>query len=76
MNTNFLNSVTNFLKKRSFELAGLILISIGILLSFSFITYSPNDPTLIYGDKEKHYKQHLRALWRLNFRFFYYKALV
>ncbi len=52
MNTNFLNSVTNFLKKRSFELAGLILISIGILLSFSFITYSPNDPSLIYGDKE------------------------
>ena len=52
MNTNFLNSVTNFLKKRSFELAGLILISIGILLSISFFTYSPNDPTLIYGDKE------------------------
>tara|TARA_A100001011_G_scaffold395130_1_gene489272 strand:- start:12036 stop:14126 length:2091 start_codon:yes stop_codon:yes gene_type:complete len=52
MNTNFLNSVTNFLKKRSFELAGLILISIGILLSISFFTYSPSDPTLIYGDKE------------------------
>ena len=50
MNTNFLNSVTNFLKKRTFELLGLILISSSITLAISFITYSPEDPSFIYGD--------------------------
>ena len=50
MNTNFLNSVTNFLKKRTFELLGLILISSSITLAISFITYAPEDPSFIYGD--------------------------
>jgi len=50
MNTNFLNSVTNFLKKRTFELLGLILILTGIALAISFATYSPEDPSFIYGD--------------------------
>ena len=50
MNTNFLNSVTNFLKKRTFELLGLILILTGIALAISFATYAPEDPSLIYGD--------------------------
>ena len=49
MNTNFLNSLTNFLKKRTFELAGLLLISLGIALTISFATYSPSDPSLVYG---------------------------
>ncbi len=49
MNTNFLNSLTNFLKKRTFEFVGLLLISLGIALSISFATYSPSDPSLIYG---------------------------
>ena len=52
MNTNFLNSVTNFLKKRTFELIGLMLIFLGIALAISFFTYSPNDPSFVYG-KEK-----------------------
>ena len=51
MNTNFLNSVTNFLKKRTIELLGLILILTGILLTVSFSTYAPEDPSFIYGDK-------------------------
>ena len=51
MNTNFLNSVANFIKKRTFELMGLILIFIGIALSISFATYSPSDPSLVYGEK-------------------------
>ncbi len=51
MNTNFYNSLTNFLKKRTFELLGVSLISIGIALTLSFATYTPNDPTFIYGDK-------------------------
>jgi len=50
MNTNFLNSVTNFLKKRTFELLGLILILTGIALAISFATYAPEDPSFIYGD--------------------------
>jgi DNA segregation ATPase FtsK/SpoIIIE, S-DNA-T family len=51
MNTNFLNSVTNFLKKRTFEFIGLILIFTSISLTIAFITYSPEDPSLIYGDR-------------------------
>ena len=50
MNTNFLNSLTNFLKKRTFELLGLILILTGIALAISFATYAPEDPSSIYGD--------------------------
>ena len=50
MNTNFLNSVTNFVKKRTFELIGLLLIFTGIAMAISFITYTPNDPSIIYGD--------------------------
>ncbi len=50
MNTNFLNSVTNFLKKRTFELLGLILILTGIALAISLATYAPEDPSFIYGD--------------------------
>ena len=43
--TNF----TRFLKNRAIELVGLSLISIALLLAVSFLSYSPNDPTLIYG---------------------------
>ena len=50
MNTNFLNSLTNFLKKRTFELLGLILILTGVGLAISFATYVPEDPSFIYGD--------------------------
>ena len=50
MNTNFLDSVTNFLKKRTFELLGLILILTSVALTISFVTYTPEDPSLIYGD--------------------------
>ena len=52
MNTNIYNIVANFLKKRTIELIGLLLISCGILLSVSFVSYSPNDPTLVYGSGE------------------------
>ena len=52
MNTNFLNSVTNFLKKRTFEFIGLILISISISLAIAFSTYSPEDPSFVYGDRD------------------------
>ena len=50
MNTNFLNSVTNFLKKRTFEFLGLILIFTGLALAISFVTYAPEDPSFIYGE--------------------------
>ena len=44
-------NITNFLKKRSIELAGLILIFSALLLAISFFTYSPNDPVFIYGSE-------------------------
>ena len=52
MNTNFLNSVTNFIKKRTFELLGLILVFTSVGLAIAFITYSPEDPSLIYGNTD------------------------
>ena len=55
MNTNFLNSVTNFLKKRTFEFIGLILISMSIGLAIAFTTYSPEDPSFVYGDRAVSY---------------------
>jgi len=51
MNTNFLDSVTNFLKKRTFEFLGLILIFTSIVLTIAFSTYSPEDPSLVYGNR-------------------------
>ena len=56
MNTNFLNSLTNFLKKRTFEFVGLLLISLGIALTISFATYSPSDPSLVYGESGSNIK--------------------
>jgi len=44
-------TVTIFLKNRTIELMGLVLISIALLLAISFFSYSPNDPTFIYGPK-------------------------
>jgi len=40
---------TNFLKNRAIELMGLCLIFIVLLLTASFFSYSPSDPTLVYG---------------------------
>jgi len=40
---------TNFLKNRAIELMGLSLVFLALLLTASFFSYSPNDPTLIYG---------------------------
>ena len=42
-------NITVFLKKRTIELIGLVLIFSSLLLAISFFTYSPNDPTFIYG---------------------------
>ena len=51
MNTNFFDSLTNFLKKRTFELLGLLLVLTSVALAISFSTYSPEDPSFIYGDR-------------------------
>ena len=40
---------TNFLKNRVIELVGLSLVLLAFLLTASFYSYSPNDPTFIYG---------------------------
>jgi len=46
------NNVTNFLKNRTIELMGLVLISIALLLAISLFSYSPNDPTFVYGPED------------------------
>ena len=51
MDTNFLDSLTNFLKKRTFEFLGLILVLLSVALAIAFTTYSPEDPSFIYGDR-------------------------
>ena len=40
---------TNFLKNRTIQLIGFILVFIALLFAASFLTYSPNDPTFVYG---------------------------
>ena len=47
---------TNFLKNRTIELMGLSLIFITLLLSISFLSYSPNGPTFIYGAETNNIK--------------------
>ncbi len=49
MNTNLYSNITLFLKKRAIELAGFLLILSSVLLLISFFSYSPNDPSLVYG---------------------------
>ncbi|MDC0449297.1 DNA translocase FtsK 4TM domain-containing protein [Pelagibacteraceae bacterium] len=44
---------TNFLKNRTIELIGLTLILFALLLSLSFFSYSPNDPTVVFGAEAK-----------------------
>ena len=63
MNTNFLNSVTNFLKKRTFEFLGLILILSSLALAISFATYAPEDPSFIYGENNLEIKNFLGIYW-------------
>ncbi len=52
INNSFFASVTNFIKKRTFELMGLMLIFLSLMLSISFATYSPNDPSFVFGNKD------------------------
>ncbi len=44
---------TNFLKNRTIELIGLSLIFAAILFAASFFSYSPSDPTFIYGTESE-----------------------
>ena len=51
MNNNIYNNIISFLRKRAIELIGVLLIVSSVLLSISFFTYSPDDPTLIYNSE-------------------------
>ena len=42
---------THFLKKRTIELIGLSLILIALAFATSFLSYTPNDPTFMYGSE-------------------------
>ena len=47
MNTNLYSKMTIFLKKRVIELTGILLMLLAILLLISFLSYSPDDPSLL-----------------------------
>ena len=44
-------NITDFLRKRTIELIGLILIFGALLLAISFFSYSPTDPTFVHGSQ-------------------------
>ena len=48
MNSQVLNKLNSFTKKRLFELAGILLIVFNLFLIASIFTYSPSDPNFIY----------------------------
>ena len=56
MNTNIYNTVANFVKNRTLELTGIVLIVGTVTLLISFITYSPSDPSFVYGDQKDQIK--------------------
>ena len=43
------NKILDFLKNRTIELVGLIIVSAAIVLSISFFSYSPADPSYVYN---------------------------
>jgi len=45
-------NIKDFLKRRTIELIGLFLVFSAFLLLISFFTYSPSDPTLVYGSQK------------------------
>ena len=49
MNSNLYSNIAIFLKKRAIEFVGLLLIILAVLISISFFSYSPNDPSLVFG---------------------------
>ena len=44
-------NIAHFLRRRTIELIGLILIFSALLLAISFLTYLPSDPILIHGSQ-------------------------
>ena len=53
MSSNIYSNVADFVKKRTFELIGLFLILSSLALIVSFLTYSPDDPSFVYGEENK-----------------------
>ena len=47
---NYIDKTVNFSIRRLAELSGLLLIIVSILLFFSLISYSPEDPNFIFSD--------------------------
>ena len=47
------NSVLIFITKRLIEISGIIILTLGILLLISLISYSPEDPNFIFPENTK-----------------------
>jgi len=56
MNTQILNKLNNFTKKRLYELAGILIIVSNLFLIASIFTYSPTDPNFIYTPEKTEIK--------------------
>ena len=48
MNTKILSNINSFIRNRLIELSGIVLLLLGVFLSISIFSYSPNDPNFIY----------------------------
>ena len=75
MNTNFLDSVTNFLKKRTFELLGLILVLSSVALAIVLQHILLKILHFIYGDRSFEIQIFL-GFTEVVLQIFYYKVLV
>ena len=48
MNSNIYNNIVDFIKKRSIEFLGLLLVTIFVFFVFSLINYAPEKATIIF----------------------------
>ena len=56
MKSDILRKIDSFVRNRLIELSGLLLVVLGIFLSASIATYSPNDPNFIYSPESTEIK--------------------
>ena len=69
INSNYLIIINNFIKKRLFELAGILLILASFFLFASIITYTPNDPNFIYNQDSSEIQNITGLILRSGFGF-------
>ena len=56
MESQIIKKINSFIKKRTIELSGIILIILGLFILASILTYTPNDPNFIYSPENTEVK--------------------